>query len=54
MGEAVLRIVLAAVVAVIAYAIGVVVPLTWMHWWVAALIGLVVVYGGVLIINAGE
>lgn len=46
MEEFLLSLGIAAIIAVIAYVIGVAVPLEWMHWWIAALVGLVLSFGG--------
>jgi hypothetical protein len=44
------KMLIAAVVAAICAVLGEVIPLDWMHWWVAGLIGLAVAFGGWFII----
>lgn len=51
--DIIIRLLVAAAVAVVAYVVGVVVPLEWMHWWVAAVIGLVVAFGGWFVLVLG-
>lgn len=48
------KLVIAAIIAVVAYAVGQVADLEWLRWWVAGLIGVAVSFGGWFIIVNGE
>lgn len=53
-GEFTAKMLIAAVITAICVVLGEVVPLDWMHWWVAGLIGLVLAFGGWFIIVDGD
>lgn len=54
MGKFLLKMLIAAVIAMFCLVLGEVVPLEWMNWWIADLIGLVLSFGGWFVIVDGD